>query len=128
MTTIEEVKNIMPIDSIIRIKIILDDIDTSDCGLVEKYNQLRKYDGKLKRSESESALTAYNIVDDILTERYIASTEGADWRYECTLRIVMSLMIYGAINIELDNISKEEFISTRTDLRHWYKKLKRVVK
>ena len=128
MLSKQEVIDNIPLDYIIRIKRILDRIDVKDASLVDKYNQLRKYDDKLGRSESQAALEAYNIVDAILVRRYISNTEVSEWKYECSLRIVMALMIYGCINITLDEVSKDEFILIRTSLRTWYKQFKKVVK
>ena len=128
MLSKQEIIDNIPLDPIIRIKRILDRVDTKDVDLVVKYNQLRKYDDKLRRSESQATLEAYNIVDDILTRRYITTSEIAEWKYECSLRIVLSLMIYGCINIALDEVTKEEFILIRTTLRTWYKQFKKVVK
>lgn len=128
MLSKQEVIDIIPIEHITRIKNILDNVNTDDIDLVDKYNQLRKYNDKLGRSESKAALEAYTIVDDILTSKYMYNSEVSEWRYECSLRIVLSLMIYGCINITLDNVTKEEFILIRTELRVWYKKLKRVIK
>jgi hypothetical protein len=125
--TKEDVIKDIPLDTIIKIKRIMDRVDTKDKGLVDKYNQLRTYDDKLRRGESVAGLEAFNIVDDILTRRYISNTETAEWKYETSLRIVMSLMLYGCINIELDEVTKEEFIQIRTDLKTWYKKFKKVV-
>lgn len=124
----QDVVDNIPIEHIIRIKRILDKVDTNDVDLVDKYNQLRKYNDKLGRSESKAALEAYTIVDDILNSKYMYNTEVSEWRYECSLRIVLSLMIYGCINITLDDVTKEEFILIRIELRAWYKKLKRVIK
>lgn len=128
MLSKQEIIDNIPLDPIIIIKRILDRVDTKDVDLVDKYNQLRKYDDKLRRSESQAALEAYNIVDDILIRRYITTSEIAEWKYECSLRIVLSLMIYGCINIALDEVTKEEFILIRTTLRTWYKQFKKVVK
>lgn len=128
MLSKQEVIDIIPIEHITRIKNILDNVNTDDIDLVDKYNQLRKYNDKLGRSESKAALEAYTIVDDILNSKYMYNSEVSEWRYECSLRIVLSLMIYGCINITLDNVTKEEFILIRTELRVWYKKLKRVIK
>lgn len=128
MLSKQEIIDNIPLDPIIRIKRILDRVDTKDVDLVVKYNQLRKYDDKLRRSESQAALEAYELVDDILTRRYITTSEIAEWKYECSLRIVLSLMIYGCINIALDEVTKEEFILIRTTLRTWYKQFKKVVK
>lgn len=128
MLSKKEIIDNIPLDYIIRIKRILDRVDTKDVDLVDKYNQLRKYDDKLGRSESQAALEAYNIVDEILSRRYISTSEIAEWKYECSLRIVMSLMIYGCINIALDEVTKEEFILIRKSLRSWYKQFKKVVK
>ena len=123
-----DVDKVIPLSYIDKVKTIIDGIDTDDFKLVTKYNLLRCYDEKIRRSESEVALEAFNMVDDILTNKYSFDTEVNEWRYEITLRIVLSLMIYGAINIELDSITREEFIELRTELRSWYKKLKKVVK
>lgn len=128
MLSKQEVIDIIPIEHNTRIKNILDNVNTDDIDLVDKYNQLRKYNDKLGRSESKAALEAYTIVDDILNSKYMYNSEVSEWRYECSLRIVLSLMIYGCINITLDNVTKEEFILIRTELRVWYKKLKRVIK
>ena len=128
MLSKQEVIDIIPIEHITRIKNILDNVNTDDIDLVDKYNQLRKYNDKLGRSKSKAALEAYTIVDDILNSKYMYNSEVSEWRYECSLRIVLSLMIYGCINITLDNVTKEEFILIRTELRVWYKKLKRVIK
>lgn len=128
MLSKKEIIDNIPLDYIIRIKRILDRVDAKDADLVDKYNQLRKYDDKLGRSESQAALEAYNIVDEILSRRYITTSEIAEWKYECSLRIVMSLMIYGCINIALDEVTKEEFILIRKSLRTWYKQFKKVVK
>lgn len=128
MLSKQEIIDNIPLDPIIRIKRILDRVDTKDVDLVVKYNQLRKYDDKLRRSESQAALEAYELVDAILSRRYITTSEIAEWKYECSLRIVLSLMIYGCINIALDEVTKEEFILIRTTLRTWYKQFKKVVK
>ncbi len=128
MLSKQEIIDNIPLDYIIRIKRILDRVDTKDVDLVVKYNQLRKYDDKLRRSESQAALEAYDLVDAILSRRYITTSEIAEWKYECSLRIVLSLMIYGCINIALDEVTKEEFILIRTTLRTWYKQFKKVVK
>lgn len=128
MLSKQEIIDNIPLDYIIRIKRILDRVDTKDVDLVVKYNQLRKYDDKLRRSESQAALEAYELVDAILSRRYITTSEIAEWKYECSLRIVLSLMIYGCINIALDEVTKEEFILIRTVLRTWYKQFKKVVK
>lgn len=128
MLSKQEIIDNIPLDHIIRIKRILDRVDTKDVDLVVKYNQLRKYDDKLRRSESQAALEAYELVDAILSRRYITTSEIAEWKYECSLRIVLSLMIYGCINIALDEVTKEEFILIRTVLRTWYKQFKKVVK
>lgn len=127
MPSKQEIIDSIPIDNIIKIKRILDNIDTKDRAIVDKYNQLKNYDEKLRKSESKAAVEAYDLVDDILLKRYISNSEVAEWRYECTLRIVMSLIVYGAINVTLDNITQEEFISIRTSFRTWYKKFKKVV-
>lgn len=128
MLSKQDVIDIIPIEHITRIKNILDNVNTDDIALVDKYNQLREYNDKLGRSESKAALEAYTIVDDILNSKYMYNSEVSEWRYECSLRIVLSLMLYGCINITLDNVTKEEFILIRTELRVWYKKLKRVIK
>lgn len=128
MLTKEAVIYNIPLVHITRIKKIIDDIDTNYVSLVDKYNQLKKYDVKLRRSESQAAIEAYNIVDDILMQRYIFSSEVSEWKYECTIRIVMSLMIYGSINITIDELTRDEFIIIRKSLRTWYKQFKRVVK
>lgn len=128
MLTKEAVIYNIPLVHITRIKRIIDDIDTNYVSLVDKYNQLKKYDVKLRRSESQAAIEAYNIVDDILMQRYIFSSEVSEWKYECTIRIVMSLMIYGSINITIDELTRDEFIIIRKSLRTWYKQFKRVVK
>ena len=128
MLSKQEIIDNIPLDPIIIIKRILDRVDTKDVDLVDKYNQLRKYDDKLRRSESQAALEAYELVDAILSRRYITTSEIAEWKYECSLRIVLSLMIYGCINIALDEVTKEEFILIRTTLRTWYKQFKKVVK
>lgn len=127
MLSKQEMIDSIPIDNIIKIKRILDNIDTNNKIIVDKYNQLKNYDEKLRKSESKAAVEAYDLVDDILLKRYISNSEVAEWRYECTLRIVMSLIVYGAINVTLDNITQEEFISIRTSFRTWYKKFKKVV-
>lgn len=128
MLTKEAVIYNIPLVHITRIKKIIDDIDTNYVSLVDKYNQLKKYDVKLRRSESQAAIEAYNIVDDILMQRYISISEVSEWKYECTLRIVMSLMIYGSINITIDELTRDEFIIIRKSLRTWYKQFKRVVR
>lgn len=128
MLTKEAVIYNIPLVHITRIKRIIDDIDTNYVSLVDKYNQLKKYDVKLRRSESQAAIEAYNIVDDILMQRYIFSSEVSEWKYECTIRIVMSLMIYGSINITIDELTRDEFIIIRKSLRTWYKQFKRVVR
>lgn len=128
MLTKEAVIYNIPLVHITRIKKIIDDIDTNYVSLVDKYNQLKKYDVKLRRSESQAAIEAYNIVDDILMQRYIFSSEVSEWKYECTIRIVMSLMIYGSINITIDELTRDEFIIIRKSLRTWYKQFKRVVR
>lgn len=128
MLTKEAVIYNIPLVHITRIKKIIDDIDTNYVSLVDKYNQLKKYDVKLRRSESQAAIEAYNIVDDILMQRYIFSSEVSEWKYECTIRIVMSLMIYGSINITIDELPRDEFIIIRKSLRTWYKQFKRVVR
>lgn len=128
MLTKEAVIYNIPLVHITRIKRIIDDIDTNYVSLVDKYNQLKKYDVKLRRSESQAAIEAYNIVDDILMQRYVSISEVSEWKYECTIRIVMSLMIYGSINITIDELTRDEFIIIRKSLRTWYKQFKRVVK
>lgn len=128
MPSKQEIIDSIPIDSIIKIKRILDNIDTTDRAIVDKYNQLKNYDEKLRKSESKAAVEAYDLVDDILLKRYISNSEVSEWRYECSLRVILSLMIYGCINISLDEVTKDEFILIRTTLKSWYKQLKKVVK
>lgn len=128
MLTKSELISNIPLDTILRIKAIVDGVDVKNDNIVERYNQLRKYDDKLRNNESVTAAEVYDIVDTMLLSKISFNTEVDEWRYECILRIVLSLMIYGSINITIDELTKDEFIAIRTSLRQWYKQFKRVSK
>ena len=127
MSSKQEIIDIIPKNDIEFIYTLLANLDFTDSDILTKYRQLKQYDDKLRRSESEAALEAYNLVDYILSCLYNPDTESEN-TINFSMRIVMSLMIYGCINIELDGITREEFIRIRTELRSWYKKFKKVVK
>lgn len=124
----QELVDNIPIEDIITIYSIFEVLDVTDDVILKKYNQLKEYDDKLRRSESEAALEAYNIVDAILIQLYGDNVLNSKLRFSFSIRVLMSLMVYGCINVELDIITKEEFIRIRTNLRSWYKQFRKVVK
>lgn len=124
----KELTLLAPTNDIERLIKLFSNITNDDEELIEHYNKLRSYDCKLRRAESKRAIIAYNIIDNILLSKYLLTSEISEWRYETVLRIIMSLAIYGIINVELKDVDKEEFINIRTNFKNWYINLKRKIK